>query len=160
MALAVRVLHGTASSPNTIGRVLVHLVMLSRASGSRFLVDPEEVFSRSAMANGAELPLAPRPQPQPEKLVHTDRGVMLSTPLSSGDLAKAMKYAATMKCSNTCPTSYDGVCSDGAIDNFIISILGMNCADAADYCTGGYEALIGPLCPVTCGKCDDWCTDD
>jgi hypothetical protein len=115
MALAVRVLHGTASSPNTIGRVLVHLVMLSRASGSRFLVDPEEVFSRSAMANGAELPPAPRPQPQPEKLVHTDRGVMLSTPLSSGDLAKAMKYAATMKCSNTCPTSYDGVCSDGAM---------------------------------------------
>ena len=50
-----------------------------------------------------------------------------------------------------------GECVD--LDNFIISILGMNCADAADYCTGGYEALIGPLCPVTCGKCDDWCTD-
>jgi len=25
--------------------------------------------------------------------------------------------------------------------------------------TLGYNDLVGPLCPATCGKCDDWCTD-
>ncbi|GMI28536.1 hypothetical protein TeGR_g7299, partial [Tetraparma gracilis] len=50
-----------------------------------------------------------------------------------------------------------GECVD--LDDFTMGILGSNCADAADYCTGDYGALVGPLCPVTCGKCDDWCTD-
>jgi len=106
-------LHGMVSSPTTIGRVLLHLAILSTANGSRFMVDPEDLeFSD----NGSPIALdSPRPQPQtPEELMRTDRGVMLSIPLSSGDLAKAMKEAATMKCSNTCPTSYDGICSDGA----------------------------------------------
>ena len=50
-----------------------------------------------------------------------------------------------------------GECVD--LDGFTMDILGSNCADLADYCTGEYEALVGPLCPVTCGKCADWCTD-
>jgi len=111
-------LHGTASSPTTIGRVLVHLAILSTANGSRFMVDPEDLeFSD----NGSPIALdSPRPQPQsPEELVRTDRGVMLSIPLLSGDLAKAMQ--AMMMCSNTCPSSYDGICSDGAMSTAFCS---------------------------------------
>ena len=99
-------------------------VMPDRESrDSILLVDPEDLeLSRNGatgvlFADEPPIPLAsPMPQPQtPEELMRTDRGVMLSIPLSSGDLAKAMKDAATMKCSNTCPTSYDGICSDGAM---------------------------------------------
>ena len=50
-----------------------------------------------------------------------------------------------------------GECVD--LDDFVMGIFGSDCAGAADSCTGGFEALVGPLCPVTCGKCDNWCTD-
>ena len=87
------------------------------------LVDPEDLeLSRNGAtvapyAANPPIPLAsPVPQPRaPEELMRTERGTLLSIPLSSEDLAKAMKDAATMKCSNTCPTSYDGICSDGAM---------------------------------------------
>ena len=50
-----------------------------------------------------------------------------------------------------------GECVD--LDDFTLGIVGADCAGAAAFCTGDFEALVGPLCPVTCGKCDDWCTD-
>ena len=81
------------------------------------MVDPEDLDD-SPPRYEAKSPIAlasPRPQPQlNEELMRTNRGVLLSIPLSPGDMAKAMKEAATMKCSNECPTSYDGICSDGA----------------------------------------------
>ena len=99
-------------------------VMPDRESrDSILMVDPEDLElgrnGATVAPYGAESPIplaSPIPQPQtPEELMRTDRGVVLSIPLSSGDLAKAMKEAATMKCSNTCPSSYDGICSDGAM---------------------------------------------
>ena len=87
---------------------------------SIILVDPEGVelsLNGATVAPYVPIPLAsPVPEPQtPEELMRTDRGTLLSIPLSSEALAQAMKDAATMKCSNTCPTSYDGICSDGAM---------------------------------------------
>ena len=88
------------------------------------MVDPEDLDdSPPRYETNSPIALAsPRPQPQPrEELMRTDRGVLLSIPLSPGDMTKAMKEAATMKCSNECPTSYDGICSDGAMSKAFCS---------------------------------------
>ena len=97
------------------------------SSDSIVMVDPEDVevppprnlehaalFGAGSARQSTAL-ASPIPQPQSaQELMRTDRGVLLSIPLPAGDKAKAMKEAATVKCSNACATSYDGICSDGA----------------------------------------------
>ena len=93
--------------------------------------DPEEVTSLS-LKRLKELiaplqsptPLA-SPEPKPaaasrltEEMLRTDRGVLLSAPLSMDEKAKAMTEMATTMCTNTCASSHDGVCSDGAFKSF------------------------------------------
>ena len=51
VALAMRMFHGTASSPKTIGRALVHLAMLSTASGWRIASQESQ---RQALAGSVE----------------------------------------------------------------------------------------------------------
>ena len=61
VALAVRLSHGTASSPKTMGRVLVHLAMLSTASGwslpslSRGEEDVAPLSSHESTVTGEEV---------------------------------------------------------------------------------------------------------
>ena len=96
------------------------------------LIDPEELSdSPEAPAGHAATQQGPAPLAspspvasssrklpdffaEPEELLKSDKGVLLSVPLTPAEQAKAMSETATALCDNTCGLSYDGVCSDGA----------------------------------------------
>ena len=67
VALAVRAFRGTASSPKTMGRVLVHLAMLSTASGWQLpqSTAPEETITGEAHGGVDRRRLADTPPPLP-----------------------------------------------------------------------------------------------
>ena len=117
-------------SPHSAGRI--GRVHNSEESASEApWPDPEEVTSLSVTRLKQLLaplqspnPLA-SPEPKPaaasrptDEMLRTDRGVLLSTPLSMDEKAKAMTEMATTMCTNTCASSHDGVCSDGASKSF------------------------------------------
>ena len=101
------------------------------------LIDPEELSDApEAPAGRAEpqqgpAPLAsPSPVPsssrklpdffeEPEELLKSDKGVLLSVPLTPAEQAKAMSETATALCDNTCSLSYE---SDTAFMNFISAV--------------------------------------
>lgn len=96
-----------------------------RAAGQLLgpLIDPEELLLEDEPATWPGL--APRASPspvpsggqktaKPEVLLTSDRGVLLSVPLSPAEQAKAASEIVKALCDNTCATSYDGICSDGA----------------------------------------------
>ena len=87
------------------------------------LIDPEDLLLDDEKASWPRL--APRASPspvpsggqkeaKPEVLLESDRGVLLSVPLSPAAQAKAASEIVKTLCDNTCDLSYDGVCSDGA----------------------------------------------
>ena len=87
------------------------------------LIDPEELLldDETATWPGLAPRASPSPVPsggqttaKPEVLLTSDRGVLLSVPLSPAEQAKAASEIVKMLCDNTCGTSYDGICSDGA----------------------------------------------
>ena len=86
-------------------------------------IDPEELLLSDEPATWPKL--APRASPspvpsggqtaaKPEVLLTSERGVLLSVPLSPAEQAKAASESVKALCDNTCATSYDGICSDGA----------------------------------------------
>ena len=87
------------------------------------LIDPEELLldDETATLPGLAPRASPSPVPsrgqkiaKPEVLLTSDRGVLLSVPLSPAEQAKAASESVKALCDNTCATSYDGICSDGA----------------------------------------------
>ena len=86
-------------------------------------IDPEELLLSDEPATWPKL--APRASPspvpsggqtaaKPDVLLTSERGVLLSVPLSPAEQAKAASESVKALCDNTCATSYDGICSDGA----------------------------------------------
>ena len=116
-----------AASPSPLPQMQSELLTDRESADSMLLLDPEDLADATTSSDrlkrlvgrGDVLPgsmASPSPQPTKpmEELMRTERGVLLSTPLSAEDRAKAMAEAAATKCTNSCESSYDGVCSDGA----------------------------------------------
>lgn len=96
-----------------------------RAAGQLLgpLIDPEELLLEdetttwpglAPRASPSPVPSGGRKIAKPEVLLTSDRGVLLSVPLSPAEQAKAAHEIVKALCDNTCATSYDGICSDGA----------------------------------------------
>ena len=118
-------------SPHSPGRIAKMHDSEESASAATPWPDPEELTSLSVKKLKeliaplqSPTPLA-SPEPKPaaasrptEEMLRTHRGVLLSAPLSMDEKAKAMTEMATTMCTNTCASSHDGVCSDGASKTF------------------------------------------
>ena len=85
------------------------------------LIDPEVLFEDettpwqglAARASPSPVPSGQQTIAEPEVLLKSDRGVLLSVPLSPAEQAKAASEIVKTLCDNTCGLSYDGICSDG-----------------------------------------------
>ena len=134
-------------------------------SSGLFLVGPETSAALSykrlnaiAGSSGPRGPMAsPVPRPkgnsQLTQLMHTERGAILSAPLSSAEIAKAMAETASTVCTNTCASSYDGVCSDGATalecsNEEPFAVAGRGSCTAAE----GSECELGTDCALRCAR--------
>ena len=145
VALAVRAFRGTASSPKTMGRVLVHLAMLSTASGWQLpqSMAPEETITgeahggvdRRRLASGCNGDWYVRP--------HARASPPCLTLLPS--LVRSGSYCADCPGGDTC-------CDVGAYTN--------TSCDKSGFFSCGFEGSCGCDNDPTSCNCDGWSTHE